>query len=172
MFRLFCAAIVSALLLVGPALAHNGVVHHGPLDISGPFTRATLPNAPVGGGYLSIENTGTEADRLLSAASPVAGAVQLHQMKMEGDVMRMNPATDGIVIAPGQTVTLEPGGLHIMFLGLKQAFVEGETVPVTLVFEHAGTVEIQLPVLAASAASAEPGATEHGEHAGHVAPPQ
>ena len=175
MFRRFrAAAIVSALLLVAPALAHNGVVHHGPLNISVPFTRATLPNAPVAGGYLTIENTGDAADRLVSATSPAAGTVQLHQMKMEGDVMKMSPLADGITIEAGQTVALEPGGLHMMFLGLTQPFVEGESVPVTLVFEHAGPVEIEIPVQAADATEAH-GAGEHahdaleGEHS-HEAP--
>ena len=67
MLRLLRAAAALALLLVTPALAQYGIVHLGPINISAPFSRATLPNAPVGGGYLTIENTGTEADRLVSA---------------------------------------------------------------------------------------------------------
>ncbi len=151
MIRLARAAAAAIILLVVPAFAHNGVVHLGPINISLPFTRATLPNAPVGGGFLTIENTGAEADRLVSATSPVAGDVQLHEMAMEGDVMKMRHLESGIEIPAGATVVLEPGGLHIMFMGLKQAFVEGETVPVTLTFEKAGSVDIELPVEAAAA---------------------
>lgn len=123
-----------------------GPVVLGDLTISGAFTRATLPNAPVGGGFMTIVNNGSEADRLIAAASPVAGEVQLHEMKMDGDVMKMAELEHGIEIPAGETVTLAPGGLHLMFMGLKQAFVEGESIPVTLTFEKAGTVELLLEV--------------------------
>ncbi len=155
MLRLFRAALAATLLLAAPAFAHNGVVHLGPINISAPFTRATLPNAPVGGGYLTIENTGTEDDRLVSVASPVAGETQIHDMAMEGDVMKMRHLEDGLVIPAGQTVTLEPGGLHIMLMQLQGKLVEGETITVTLTFEKAGTVDVQLPVLGTAAKSAD-----------------
>ena len=151
MIRLLRAALAAAILVVTPALAHNGVIHLGDINISLPFTRATLPNAPVGGGFLTIENTGTEADRLVSATSVVAGETQIHEMAMEGDVMKMRQLADGLEIPAGETVVLAPGGFHIMFMGLKQAFVEGETVAVTLTFEKAGSVEVLLPVAAAAA---------------------
>lgn len=123
----------------------------GSLELSGPFARATLPNQPVGGGYVTITNKGSEADRLVSAASPVAGKVQIHEMSMEGDVMKMRELPDGIEIAAGQSVTLSPGGAHLMFMDLKGPFKEGAEVPVTLTFEKAGPVEITLPVVAAGA---------------------
>ncbi|WIJ24908.1 copper chaperone PCu(A)C [Devosia sp. RR2S18] len=163
MTRLIQAAFAAAVLFATPALAHNGVVHLGPIDISLPFARATLPNAPVGGGFLTIENTGAEADRLISASSPAAAEVQLHEMAMDGEVMRMRQLEDGIEIPAGGTVTLEPGGLHIMFMGLREPFVEGEEVPVTLTFEQAGSVEIKLPVLAVAADAAP----AHDGHQGH-----
>ena len=159
MIRFARATFVAALLLVTPAFAHNGVTHLGSINISAPFTRATLPNAPVGGGFLTIENTGDTDDRLVSVTAKVSGDVQLHEMAMEGDVMKMRELPDGIVIPAGETVTLAPGGLHIMFMGLNQAFVEGETVTVTLTFEKAGTVEVPLPVTTAAADA--PAATEH-----------
>jgi uncharacterized protein YcnI len=118
----------------------------GDLEISGAFTRATLPNAPVGGGYLTISNKGTADDRLVSMSSDVAGSTQVHEMKMDGDVMKMTELPDGLVIPAGGTISLEPGGYHIMFMDLKQAFIEGESVAVTLTFEKAGSVEVQLPV--------------------------
>lgn len=159
MIRMLRAAFAAAILLVTPAFAHNGVIHHGPLNISLPFARATLPNAPVGGGFMTIENFGEEADRLLLVSSDVANETQIHEMAMEGDVMKMRQLVDGLEIPAGETVVLAPGSFHIMFLGLKQAFVEGETIPVTLTFEKAGPVEIMLPVEAAAADA--PTAMEH-----------
>lgn len=161
MIRFARAAVMAAILVVTPAFAHNGVTHLGALNISLPFTRATLPNAPVGGGFLTIENEGPEPDRLISASSPAATDVQVHEMAMEGDVMKMRPLADGLELPAGETVVLSPGGFHLMFLGLKQAFVEGETVPVTLVFEKAGTVELALPVLGSAADAAAPGEHAH-----------
>lgn len=159
MIRLLRAALAAAILVVTPAFAHNGVIHLGDINISLPFTRATLPNAPVGGGFLTIENTGTEADRLVSATSTVAGDTQIHEMAMEGDVMKMRQLTEGLEIPAGETVVLAPGGFHIMFMGLNQPFVEGQTVAVTLTFEKAGSVEVLLPVEATAADA--PTAMEH-----------
>ena len=151
MLRLLRTALAAAILVVTPAFAHNGVVHLGPINISLPFTRATLPNAPVAGGFLTIENTGTEPDRLVSATSDIAGETQIHEMAMQGDVMKMRQLADGLEIPAGETVVLAPGGFHIMFMGLKQALVEGETITVTLTFEKAGTVDVVLPIEAAAA---------------------
>ena len=143
-----------AMTLLGTSLAGLGTaslalaaeVTAGSLTITGGFSRATLPNAPVGGGFLTITNTGSEDDRLISATSPVAGEVQIHEMKMEGDVMKMAQLPDGLPIPAGQTVTLQPGGFHLMFMQLKQALVEGTKLPVTLTFEKAGTVEVELDI--------------------------
>lgn len=119
----------------------------GALSLSGAFARATLPNAPVGGGFLTIVNHGTEPDRLIGAASPIAGKVEVHEMSMKGDVMEMRALSDGLDIPPGSSVTLAPGGKHLMFMQLKAPLVEGETIPVTLVFEKAGPVEIAFGVV-------------------------
>lgn len=159
MNRILATALAAAILIVTPAFAHNGVIHLGPINISVPFTRATLPNAPVGGGFLTIENTGTEADRLVSATSSAAKDTQIHEMGMEGDVMKMRELPDGLEIPAGETVVLSPGGFHLMFMGLNQPFVEGQTVSVTLTFEKAGTVEVPLPVMAPAADA--PAAMEH-----------
>ncbi len=159
MIKLLRAALAAAILVATPAFAHNGVTHLGDINISLPFTRATLPNAPVAGGFLTIENIGTEPDRLISVTSDIAGETQIHEMAMQGDVMKMRPLADGLEIPAGETVVLAPGGFHIMFMGLKQALVEGETVAVTLTFEKAGSVEILLPVEGAAADA--PTAMEH-----------
>jgi copper(I)-binding protein len=105
----------------------------------------------VAGGFLSISNTGSADDTLIAATSPFAGDVQLHEMKMEGDVMKMQELPAGIPVPAGQTVMLKPGGLHLMFMQLKQPLVEGTQVPVTLTFEKAGTVELLLDVGGAAA---------------------
>jgi periplasmic copper chaperone A len=150
MIRTLVAAL--ALTLAAPALAHD--ITFGPLELNAPFARATLPNAPVAGGFLTIVNTGTEDDRLVSATAGIARETQIHEMAMDGDVMKMRQLPDGIAIPAGATVTLEPGGYHIMFMGLNGAFIEGETVPVTLTFENAGEVVVDLHVEGAAADAA------------------
>lgn len=144
--RLF--ALLALLLIASPALAHDYKL--GALEIGHPWARATPPTAPTGGGYLSIKNTGTEPDRLLSASSPAAGTVQVHDMKMEGSVMRMREHGP-LEIKPGETVTLAPGGMHLMMMGLKAPLKQGETVPLTLVFERAGKIDVELSVVAMGA---------------------
>jgi periplasmic copper chaperone A len=156
MIRTLVAAL--ALTLAAPAFAHD--ITFGPLELNAPFARATLPNAPVAGGFLTIVNTGTEDDRLVSATAEIARETQIHEMAMEGDVMKMRQLTEGIAIPAGETVTLEPGGYHIMFMGLSGPFIEGETVPVTLTFENAGEVVVDLHVEGAAADAA-------AGHAGH-----
>lgn len=130
----------------------------GDLTLEGGFTRATPPGAQVGGGFVTITNGGDADDRLVSASSPVAGHVEIHEMAMEGDVMRMRELPDGLPIPAGEAVELKPGGYHLMFMELKKPLVEGETVPVTLVFEKSGEVQLDLPV----------GPMKGGKGAGHA----
>lgn len=179
MTKLLSGLVALSLLAAAPALAHEGhehahdehahgehcddVVVLGVLELSGAFTRATLPNAPVGGGFLTITNTGDEADRLIAAASPFSPDVQIHEMAVVNDVMEMRALADGIVIPAGESVTLAPGGLHLMFMGITEPFVEGGTVPVTLTFETAGSVEIALSVQSFGAS----GMDGHSDHHGH-----
>ena len=122
-----------------------------------PWARATPPTAPAGGGYLTVTNKGTTEDRLISVKSPAAGAVQVHEMKMEGNIMRMREVEGGLAIPPGATVALAPGGLHLMMMGLREPLKQGERVPVTLVFEKAGSINVELAVIAI-------GATPSHEH--------
>lgn len=131
------------------AIAGEAVV--GNLTLTGGFTRATLPNAPVAGGFMTITNTGAADDVLLSAAADFADMTQIHEMKMEGDVMQMRALPDGLPIPAGQTVTLAPGGYHVMFMNLNAPLVAGEDVTVTLTFRDAGRVDLTLPVGAPNA---------------------
>lgn len=121
-------------------------VSAGELELAAGFTKAMLPGQPVGGGFVTITNKGGEDDKLVSATSDKAGEVQLHEMAMEGDVMKMRQLNDGIAIPAGETVELKPGGLHLMFFKVSEPFKEGETVNVTLTFEKAGSVDVALPV--------------------------
>lgn len=142
-------ALLALLLIASPAVAQDYKL--GALEIGHPWARATPPTAPTGGGYLSVKNTGTVPDRLISISSPAAQTVQLHEMKMEGNVMRMRELDGPLEIKPGETVTLAPGGMHLMMMGLKGPLKQGEKVPLTLVFEKAGKIDVELVVVAMGA---------------------
>ncbi|WEX75864.1 DUF1775 domain-containing protein [Sinorhizobium numidicum] len=130
----------------------GGPVNAGDLEISAGAIKAMLPGAKVGSGGFVVKNAGSSDDRLLAVEAQAAGRVELHEMTMENDVMKMRKL-DGVVIPAGGTVELTSGSLHLMFMEVKKPFAESETVPVTLIFEKAGRVEYVLPVTAASGAS-------------------
>jgi len=115
------------------------------IKVENAYTRATVPGQQVAGGFMKIENKGASVDQLLSASSPAAGEVQLHEMAMEGNVMKMRQVKD-IAVPAGGAVELKPGGYHLMFMGLKGPFAAGETVPVKLKFAKAGELEVKMPV--------------------------
>lgn len=124
----------------------------GDLELTAGYTRAMLPGQPVGGGFIVIRNSGHHDDTLVAAESPSAGHMELHEMAVVNDVMQMRPLKDGIPVPAGKTVELKPGGLHMMFMAVKEPFVEGATVNVRLTFAKAGTVDLVLPVAPASGA--------------------
>ena len=128
--------------LCGSVMAQNASV--GSIKVENAYTRATAPGQQVAGGFLKIENKGA-ADQLVSASSPAAGEVQLHEMAMDGNVMKMRQVKDIPVPANG-SVELKPGGLHLMFMNIKAPLAAGETVPVKLKFAKAGEVELRMPV--------------------------
>jgi len=141
-FAAFLGAAYVALL--SAAFAHDYKV--GPIRIEHPWSQAVPKGASVAVGYVEIENTGTAPDRLIGGSSEIAGRVEIHEMKMEGDVMKMRPLAGGLEIAPGKTVKLEPGGYHLMFFDLKAPPVQGKFFRGTLVFEKAGKVDIEFDV--------------------------
>jgi periplasmic copper chaperone A len=143
-FRTFLLLAFGLLCAAGATQAHEYQL--GALKIGHPWARATAPTAPAGGGFLSVTNTGTVPDRLVSAQSAAADAIQIHEMKMDGDVMRMREVSQGLEIAPGATVTLAPGGFHLMMMGLKGPLKQGTKVPLTLVFEKAGKIDVELAI--------------------------
>jgi copper(I)-binding protein len=133
-------------------------VKAGDLEIKGAWARAMLPGQPTGGAYLTITNSGANADRLLGAASPNAGKVEIHTMSMKDDVMVMRPLADGLEIPAGASVELKSGGEHLMFMNVTEPFMAGASVPVTLEFEKAGKVDLNLPV------QAKAGGEDHSNH--------
>ncbi|EEB82380.1 DUF1775 domain-containing protein [Roseobacter sp. GAI101] len=120
----------------------------GDLELTAPFVRATLPNQPVAGGFLTITNGGDTDDTLIRASSNVAARMEVHEMAMQDSVMKMRELEDGLPIPAGETVMLKPGGYHIMFMDLAGPLSEGDTVEVTLTFKKAGEVTLTMPVLA------------------------
>jgi copper(I)-binding protein len=140
-------------------VASAGEYKAGSLDISNPWSRATPKGASVAAGYMRIKNSGSTPDRLVSGSSDVASKFELHEMKMEHEVARMRPVKDGLEIKPGETVELKPGSFHVMFVGLKKPLSAGDHFKATLVFEKAGSVNVDYEVLAMGS---EPGGTMPG----------
>jgi copper(I)-binding protein len=148
-FRTLAAALVAATLLSTSAFAHS--VTLGSLSLTDLWTRATPAGAPTAAGYLTITNNGTEADKLIAASSPAAASGGLHTMTTKDGVMSMSPVEDGIEIPAGGSITLAPGGFHIMFVALKEPLKEGDKFPVSLTFEKAGKIETFLHIKAIGA---------------------
>jgi len=159
---LILASILGALSTV--AQAHS--FQAGDIKIGHPWARPTTAGQSAGGGYLKLTNLAKEAgkgDRLVGANAEFAERVELHTMSMDGDVMRMRQV-DAIDIPAGQTVELRPGGLHMMFVGLKQPLAKDGRLPLKLRFEKAGEVTVEVKVEAASSAAAEAGAASEHKH--------
>lgn len=117
----------------------------GSLAISGPWSRATPKGAQAAIGYMAIKNNGTTTDRLIGGSIDVAETFELHSMVMENGVAKMRELKN-VEIKPGQTIEFKPGGSHVMFVDLKHPLNKGERIKGTLIFEHAGTVQIEYDV--------------------------
>jgi copper(I)-binding protein len=157
----FAWAAVLATLLATPARAGEAKV--GDLVVTQAWSRATPGGAKVAGGYLTIENKGATADRLLGGAGEIAGKIEVHEMAVNNGLMTMRPLAKGLTIEPGQTVKLAPGGYHLMMFDLKGPLKQGDKVPVTLEFEKAGKVTLSLDVQGVGA-PAPAGADHPGGH--------
>lgn len=165
------AAAAAFIALATPGLGAEGLLEScaagqrfaaGDITVSGAYTRAMLPRAAAAGGYLSIANAGAAADTLESVSSAAATRVEVHQMRLEGDMMKMAPVEGGLEIPPGGSVALMPSGYHLMFMGIAAPFAEGQCVVVTLHFARAGALEVALNV----GGVAQDGPV--GEHDGHM----
>jgi copper(I)-binding protein len=126
----------------------------GSLEINHPWSRATPKGAKTAAGYVVIKNTGPAPDRLVGGSLAGAGVAQVHEMTMDGGVMKMRPVPGGLEIKPGETVELKPGSFHLMFVDLKQSLAKGQPVKGTLSFERAGTVDVEFTVEGIGASTA------------------
>ena len=142
----FIKVVSIGLLSLFFTLTHAEVVSVGSIRVSNAYTRATVPGQQVAGGFLNIENLGA-TDQLIGASSAVANEVQLHEMLMDGNVMRMFQIKEIPLPANGR-VDLRPGGLHLMFLGLRAPIIAGQEIPVRLKFARSGEIEVRLLVSA------------------------
>lgn len=152
-----CAALIWA-STSGQALSHDFKV--GSLELKHPWSAKAPAVAPVLGGYVTIVNSGTSDDRLLGGSTPIAERLEIHESSIVDGVARMRPAKDGIKIAAGSTVALEPGSAHIMLVNPNHRPAEGEKFKATLQFANAGHVEVEFVVQKGGTAKAN-------DHAGH-----
>ncbi len=139
------AAAAVAASLIAPAFAQT-------VEVKDAWVRTAVPGQKATGAFMKI--TARDGARLVSAASAVAGVTEVHEMKMDGDVMKMRAVEGGLELPAGKTVELKPGGFHVMLMDLKAALPKDSTVPITLVFKDAkgiqSRLELKLPVLTAA----------------------
>lgn len=154
-------SLATAVLALSATMASAHDFKAGALKIGHPWSRATPAGAKVGGGYLSIENTGTTPDRLVSISVPFAARAEIHEMATKDGIMTMRPLEQGVEVPAGAKVEFKPGGYHIMFMELKQQLKQGEMMKGTLTFEKAGSVDVEFKVDSIAAKGGE------GEHKGH-----
>ena len=145
-------SVLLILLLAATHAAADGQV--GELAIERPWARATPTSARNGVAYMTIRNRGSEADQLVSVETPVAESASVHETVKHDGMMMMRPVAR-LAIGPGQSAVLEPGGLHIMLMGLRAPLLKGQTFPLTLQFERAGAIELELTAAAIGARSPE-----------------
>lgn len=157
------------IMLAALAVTISGVARAQSVSVDHAWARATAPSQSVGGVFLTITDQGA-ADKLLSASSPIAANLELHETVADANgVMRMRPV-EGLAIEPGRPVELKPGSYHLMAMGLTQQLKEGDHFPVTLNFAHAGAVTVTAMVAGAGASAPmmmdhthmDHGAMDHG----------
>ena len=135
------ACTVIALMSWGDGVMAQDV-QVGKLVIETPWSRATPGGAKLGVGYLAIVNIGDKSDKLLAASTPIADRVEIHSTQMQGGVMRMRQIEGGLLLKAQEVTELKPGGIHLMFIGLKRPIKKGAQLPVQLTFEVAGKVDL------------------------------
>lgn len=147
----------------------TAAAQHTALNVNNAWSRELPPTAPVGAAFLTIDNPSDQPDRLISAASSIADVTELHAHIHDGDVMRM-VKVDGIDVPAHDTLTLEPGGYHVMLIDLKKPLVAGEQLPLSLQFEHAGQVDITVEIKSSDAGTSaehDDHAMDHSDHGNH-----
>lgn len=138
---------VLALCIYGVGAANAHVETISDLEIVHPWAKTSLKGVPNSAAYMVITNTGDADDRLVAVSAEVSESAELHTMRMEDGVMRMRRITDGLNLPAGEPVVLEPGGKHIMLIGLRRQLKPGDSFDLSLTFENAGehTVEVRVP---------------------------
>jgi len=135
------AATAAAMLMITPAFAGETITIHDP------YVRSSTAKSTSGAAFMVLKNAGSEDDRLIGASASVAKRVELHtHMESSEGVMRMMQIEGGIAIAAGDQHMLKRGGDHVMFMGLNHALVQGEVISLTLTFEKAGDITVEVPV--------------------------
>jgi copper(I)-binding protein len=157
------AMLTFCLLLALAAGAAAEMATVGEVTIHDAWARASLGTTGSSAVYMTLEIEGDEPDRLVAAATPMAERAELHTHVMDQGVARMRPVS-AVEVAPGAPTVLQPGGLHLMLMGLKQQLAEGDTLPLTVTFEKAGSAEIEVPILGLAAGMQHGG--RHGAHHG------
>lgn len=143
------------LTALGSASAIVAAQERTPISVERPWARASIGTSRPAAAYLTLVNRSSEAARLVGIESPVAGRAEVHRTVKEGEILRMEPAGD-IELPAGGRVVLEPGGLHVMLMDLKQPLKRGEKLSLTLRFADGGAIEVTVPVMG-------PGARGPGE---------
>jgi copper(I)-binding protein len=156
--------LVASLVALSAGAAYADDYKVGTLEIDNPWSRAVPKGAKVAVGYMTIKNTGTEPDRLVSGSTPVAGKLEIHEMTMDKGVMKMRPLAAGLEIKPGETVELKPESFHLMLTNLKQPIEKGKPFAASLVFEKAGPVDVEFAVEAVGATPAAAHKTSAAAH--------
>lgn len=179
LFRLVAATLIVSVMASSHSVAmdkhadnHEGHNHKRiTMEIMMPLLAPTLEGSPVGGGYLIVRNIGVESDRLLGGSADFAARVEVHEMAMENDIMKMRALPDGLEIAAGEQMVLKPGGYHLMFMGLSSQLISGDTHKITLQFEKAGEIDVAFVVKERAAIQKELSGEQmdhsHAEHTGH-----
>lgn len=152
-------SLVVTVSLIVAACLQLDAVHAEGIVVSDGWARASIGAASNSAAYLTLSTEGETPDRLVAAATPVAERAELHEHLMEDGIARMRPV-DAIDVTPSEPVTLEPGGLHIMLIGLTEKLEPGATLPLTLSFEKAGEVEIEIDI---HPINHRPNAHKHGD---------
>jgi copper(I)-binding protein len=160
--KLFLATVFFTLSVSTAMLADDAsMAKLGDLMIHDGWARASIGRAPNSAAYMTLMTHGSETDKLVAVSTPAAETAELHTHLMENDIAKMRPV-DAIEVAPGEPTVLEPGGLHVMLMGLKEALEEGSELSLTLTFENAGEVTFNVPVLGMK------GVMKHGEDKQHT----
>jgi periplasmic copper chaperone A len=154
------ATLAVALAHIALTAAQAADYNVGSIHISQPWARATPKGAASAAAYMTITNNGKTADKVSCVSSDAAAECQIHTMTMDNGVMQMRPVEGGLEIKPGETVTLAPGGFHVMLEHLKHPLEQGNTMKATLKFDNAGTVDVEYPIAAIGAPA--PGAASGG----------